>query len=200
MPAVLVPSASGVLSALGLALSDIRRDRVVAVHHSLEPEALPALETAFAELERQALAEGSSRERFADLRYAAQSHELTVKADDLSHLRARFDEQHERRYGYALPDEGVDVVSLRSVETVATAAPDLPEPLACHDDRPPTRRVNLDGDWMEVPVWQRSDMGAGSAVGGPALVELAEATCVVRPRWKGVVDDSGTLVLRASDA
>ena len=200
MPAVLVPSASGVLSALGLALSDIRRDRVVAVHHSLEREALPALESAFAELERQALAQGSSRERFADLRYAAQSHELTVEADDLSQLRARFDEQHERRYGYALPDEGVDVVSLRSVETVATAAPDLPEPPLRHEERPPTRRVNFDGDRMEVPVWQRSDMGAGSAVEGPALVELAEATCVVRPRWKGVMDDSGTLVLRASDA
>jgi len=53
---------------------------------------------------------------------------------------------------------------------------------------------------MEVQVWEPGEMGAGSAVEGPAVVELAEATCVVRPQWKGIVDDSGTLVLRASDA
>ncbi|MDQ5833233.1 MAG: hydantoinase/oxoprolinase family protein, partial [Actinomycetota bacterium] len=198
--AVLVPSASGVLSALGLALSDIRRDRVIAVHRPLDQDAGSVLESAFAELEQRASAESSSKERFADLRYAAQSHELTVEAHDLSDLRARFDEQHERRYGYALPDERVDVVSLRSVETIAVEAPDLPAAPARHTERPPRRRVNLDGDWIEVPVWQRSDMGVGSAVEGPAVVELAEATCVVRRQWKGTVDDSGTLVLRASDA
>ena len=198
--AVLVPSASGVLSALGLALSDIRRDRVIAVHRPLDQDAGIVLESAFAELEQRASAEGSSKERFADLRYAAQSHELTVEAHDLSDLRARFDEQQERRYGYALPDERVDVVSLRSVETIAVEAADLPAAPARHTERPPRRRVNLDGDWIEVPVWQRSDMGAGSAVEGPAVVELAEATCVVRRQWKGIVDDSGTLVLRASDA
>ena len=200
MPAVLVPSASGVLSALGLALSDIRRDRVMAIHRPLDQDAGPALEGAFAELEQSASAQGSNRERFADLRYAAQSHELTVEAHDLSDLRARFDEQHERRYGYALPDERVDVVSLRSVETIAVEAPDLPAAPARDGGRPSRRRVNLDGDWIEVPVWQRSVMGAGSTVEGPAVVELAEATCVVRPQWEGLVDDSGTLVLRASDA
>ncbi|MDQ3662903.1 MAG: hydantoinase/oxoprolinase family protein [Actinomycetota bacterium] len=200
MRAVLVPSASGVLSALGLALSDIRRDRVVAVHRPLDREAGPVLEGAFAELEQQASAENSSSERFADLRYAAQSHELTVEAQDLSDLRTRFDEQHERRYGYAMPEESVEVVSVRSVETVAAEGPGLPAAPRSNDGRSSRRRINLDGNWIEAPVWQRSDMGAGSELEGPAVVELAEATCVVRPRWKGQVDDSGTLVLRALDA
>ena len=200
MNAVLVPNACGVLSALGLALSDIRRDRVAAVHLPLDDDAGPALESAFGELEQQASADGSNRERFADLRYAAQSHELTVEAHDLSDLRARFDEQHKRRFGYALPDEAVDVINVRSVETVAVEVPDLPAPPARHREPPRRRRVNLDGDWKEVPVWEWDDMGAGSAVEGPAVVELAEATCVVRPQWNGIVDDFGTLVLRAANA
>ena len=200
MNAVLVPHACGVLSALGLALSDIRRDRVTAVHLPLEHDAGPALERAFGELEQRASADGSNRERFADLRYAAQSHELTVEAHDLSDLRARFDEQHKRRFGYALPDEAVDVISVRSVETVAVEVPDPPAPPARHREPPRRRRVNLDGDWKEVPVWEWDDMGAGSAVEGPAVVELAEATCVVRPQWNGIVDDFGTLVLRAANA
>jgi N-methylhydantoinase A len=33
-------------------------------------------------------------------------------------------------------------------------------------------------------------------VGGPAVVEFPESTCVVRPGWRGTVDDAGTLVLK----
>ena len=41
----------------------------------------------------------------------------------------------------------------------------------------------------------RGRMGRGSRVAGPAIVEFAEATCVVRPGWEGEVDAAGTLVL-----
>jgi N-methylhydantoinase A len=42
-------------------------------------------------------------------------------------------------------------------------------------------------------------MGKGSKVEGPAVVEFAEATCVVRPGWRGAVDEVGTLILEKSD-
>ena len=42
---------------------------------------------------------------------------------------------------------------------------------------------------------RRGGMGEGAKVEGPAIVEFAEATCVVRPGWSGAVDASGTLVL-----
>jgi N-methylhydantoinase A len=45
-------------------------------------------------------------------------------------------------------------------------------------------------------VLDRSEMGRGSPVEGPAVVEFAESTCVVQPGWKGTVDAAGTLVLR----
>ena len=48
---------------------------------------------------------------------------------------------------------------------------------------------------MTVPVYDRATLGAGDELRGPAIVELAEATCVVRPGWGGRVDDTGTLVL-----
>ena len=41
----------------------------------------------------------------------------------------------------------------------------------------------------------RAALGRGSRVDGPAIVEFAEATCVVRPGWAGAIDPSGTLVL-----
>jgi N-methylhydantoinase A len=50
-----------------------------------------------------------------------------------------------------------------------------------------------------VPVLRRAGMGEGFEVEGPAIVEFAEATCVVRPGWSGAVDASGTLVLEHAE-
>jgi N-methylhydantoinase A len=52
------------------------------------------------------------------------------------------------------------------------------------------RSAFVDGTWVEVPVH-----GPGASVSGPAIVELPEATCLVRPGWAGAPDASGTLVL-----
>jgi N-methylhydantoinase A/acetone carboxylase, beta subunit len=84
---VLVPAAAGVLSALGLAASEERRDRVVShVRPLAEVGGLPD--------------EGE-----ADLRYRGQSFELTVRLG--GDLAERFHRAHEERYGYA--DRGRDV-------------------------------------------------------------------------------------------
>jgi N-methylhydantoinase A len=45
-------------------------------------------------------------------------------------------------------------------------------------------------------VLDRAEMGCGSEVSGPAIVEFSEATWVVREGWSGAVDGTGTLVLR----
>ena len=63
-----------------------------------------------------------------------------------------------------------------------------------------TRKANFDGDWSEVPVYRSAGMGEGFEVEGPAIVEFAEATCVVRPGWSGSVDATGTLVLERDES
>jgi N-methylhydantoinase A len=194
---VLVPKASGVLSALGLAISDLRRDYVRPFGAVLDELDGEELERAFAELEAQAREDldGPELRRRADLRYRLQSFELTVEADDRGQLGERFHEQHRRRYGYRVDGEPVELVSLRLVATVAVEKPELRERPAEAGAAAARRRANFDGDWHEVEVLQRGRMGAGTKVAGPAIVEFAEATCVVRPGWAGAVDDAGTLIL-----
>jgi N-methylhydantoinase A len=94
---VLVPEAAGVLSALGLAASDERRDRVRSYIVPLEEAGeLPA--------------DGE-----ADLRYAGQSFELTVPLDPA--LAESFHLAHEERYGYADRDRTIELVAVRTAET-----------------------------------------------------------------------------------
>ncbi len=191
---VLLPRAAGVLSALGLAVSDVRRD-LVTPFVGRDPAELA---TAYGDLEAAAAAQldGPVTERRADLRYAGQSFELTVAGADRDGLVAAFHAEHERRYGHRIPDEPVEIVTLRLVATVPGAAPALTEPDPPGGDPVTGRRaVRLDTGEVDAAVLDRSLMGRGSQVTGPAVVELAEATWLVRPGWSGRVDDIGTLVL-----
>jgi N-methylhydantoinase A len=194
---VLVPRASGVLSALGLAISDIRRDYVRPFLSEL-PEADPVrIEQTFREMEAMGSQDldDPTFVRRADLRYKGQAFELTMDFTGFEELEARWHQAHEQRYGYRMEDQPAELVNLRVVATTPVGKPQLKEQAADQDPQTGHRRANFDGDWIEAPVFDRARMGRGSEVQGPALVELQDATCVVRPGWRGAVDDAGTLVI-----
>ena len=197
METVLVPRAGGVLSALGLAISDLRRDYVRPYLAPLEEVDSGGFEQRFEDMEGTAAEdlEDPEHTRRADLRYRGQSFELTVEADSLEKLEDRFHAAHEQRYGYRMDDEPVELVNLRLVATVPVEKPELEEPAAEGEAVSERREANFDGEWREVPVYYRERMGEGSEVEGPAIVEFKESTCVVRPGWGGTVDGVGTLVL-----
>ncbi len=200
MSTVLVPKASGVLSALGLAVSDLRRDYVSPVLLALEKSSVEDIDTDFQEMESVAAEhlENPEYRRRADLRYRGQSFELTVEAEDLEDsttLASRFHAAHERRYGYQMEEEPVELVNLRLIATVPVERPELSEREPQAAVEAGCREANFDGEWMGIPVTDRAHLGAGSEVEGPAVVEFAESTCVVRPGWAGRIDDVGNLIL-----
>jgi N-methylhydantoinase A len=99
MTTVLVPAAAGVLSALGLAAADERRDHVRAYVVPLSDAGeLPS--------------EGE-----ADVRYAGQSFELTIPLGP--RLAERFHDAHLDRYGYADPDRPLELVAVRTADVRA---------------------------------------------------------------------------------
>jgi len=202
MDVVLVPRASGVLSALGLAISDVRRDYVIPFLEELGKAEASRVSRTFEELELKGAGdlEGAEFQRRADLRYKGQSFELTVDAGDLGGLEPRWHEAHEQRYGYRIDDAAVEIVNLRVTATVGVDVPRLEEAAASGRADAGARGAIFDEEWQEVPVVDRTRMGRGSKVAGPALIEFPDATCVVRPGWAGAVDNAGTLVLeRARD-
>jgi N-methylhydantoinase A len=107
MEAVLVPAEAGVLSALGLAAGEERRDRVVShVRPLVEVDELPAAGE-------------------ADLRYRGQSFELAVPLGD--RLAERFHRAHEERYGYADRGREVELVAVRTAEVAPGPELHLPD-------------------------------------------------------------------------
>jgi N-methylhydantoinase A len=112
MTKILIPRASGVLSALGLAAAERRRDHARTVF--LHGEGLTA----------EALAVEDGDAAF-DVRYRGQSFELTVRDVDAdpAAVREAFEAIHEERYGYRDPEGDIEVVTIR--ERHSEAGPDV---------------------------------------------------------------------------
>jgi N-methylhydantoinase A len=108
MTKILVPRASGVLSALGLAAADRRADAQRTVLGDGAADVDPLREEI-----AQTLGGEPEIELAWDLRYHGQSHELTVRGGDDHDLRERFEALHEERYGHRDPDGEVELVTVR---------------------------------------------------------------------------------------
>jgi N-methylhydantoinase A/oxoprolinase/acetone carboxylase beta subunit len=112
---IVVPRAAGVLSALGLAAAERRRDSARSVllrGAELTDDALAALA-------------GDADEVTWDARYAGQSHELALRDVEprAVALRAAFADAHRERYGYADDDADVELVTVRTARV--DAGPDV---------------------------------------------------------------------------
>jgi N-methylhydantoinase A len=200
---VLCPRASGVLAALGLIVSERRRDVQRSVFLSGEALSSEAIAGAVKELAgsaREALAEPEAEVHVTyELRYRGQSFELAVSGAPTAspdQLRQDFEAEHERRYGYSDPDQTLELVTIRATALMPGADLRLGE--AAPREAPPrsTRRVTFDGSQTEAAVIGGSP-STGERVEGPAVVELPESTVLVPPGWRGTVDETGTVVLEA---
>jgi N-methylhydantoinase A len=120
MTKILVPRASGVLSALGLAAADRRADaqRTVLGDDDAGVDALR-------EEVVGALGGEPEIEVAWDLRYHGQSHELTVRGAQPDELRERFEALHEERYGHRDPDGEVELVTVRVTGRLSAPPVDL---------------------------------------------------------------------------
>ncbi|HEV8453063.1 MAG TPA: hydantoinase/oxoprolinase family protein [Gaiellales bacterium] len=158
MAAVRVPAASGVLSALGIAAGERRRDAVRSVMRSLEGLTRSQIraQVPWPQAER-----GSARWAGADLRYAGQGFELEVDLEPLATLAERFHERHAERYGHEQRGTPIELVNLRAARIAAGPALELA--------RVPRRRpvsgpatLHLDGATLWVaPGWTARGAGDG---------------------------------------
>ena len=57
------------------------------------------------------------------------------------------------------------------------------------------RSVAIGAGRVDVPVYDRADLGAGDRFAGPAIVMQLDATTFVAPGWSGEVHASGAIIL-----
>jgi N-methylhydantoinase A len=214
---VLVPPNPGNLSALGLQVTDVKRD-YVRTHVRMADADSSDVERIWTELEAigtaELVAEGAAPDRIdmtrgADLRYEGEGYEVTVMlssdgARDLGAAVAAFHTEHERVYGFSYPgQQNVELVNIRVQAVGHTqqtgALQELPadrEPAEARSNRPVYWRQH---GWVDCAIYDRAALAAGQTLAGPTVVEEYGATVVIPRGWSAVVDRYGNLVVTRSD-
>jgi len=215
--AIVIHPLAGVLSAYGMGLAELRVLKRRGVERRLDDSAVAELASIFRELEdaaredllaQQAALEAPETIGRAGVKVEGSDTALvvpwTAHVTPAAVLRA-FDEAHRRHFGFDAASRAI-VVEWLEAECVApgnareSAAParvphtlETPAPIA-------RRRIRVDGEWRDVPIYRRDALGAGARVDGPALLVEANATTYVAPGWRTETGAAGELVLRRAVA
>ncbi|KKC38100.1 5-oxoprolinase [Devosia epidermidihirudinis] len=206
---VLITPAPGVLCADGLLAADLRSEfsRAMAIAGAMDPEATQPI---IAELEQQAsewldvedvAAEARVIERKALLRYAGQGGEIAVDyAADRAIVEENFRAAHKALYGFNL-GAPIELVTLRVHATGLAAIPPIVqlEPGVTPEPEEFTA-VSIGGESHDVPVLDRSKLGAGAVFSGPVILTQLDTTTYVSPGWRGEVHASGGILLTRGEA
>jgi len=220
MRGVLVPAFPGVTSALGLLLSDVRHDYVSSELVAIAKADVEHVASVFEALRKQGETELRSEgfgfdqldyEYAFDLRYVGQGYELTVaipsipaNAGDLAGARERFDSEHAQLTGHAAPDEGVEIVNYRVTAVArvpqASIASPFPAVGSAEDARVGERETYLTSEPVRTMLYDRTRLGAGTRVNGPAILMQGDSTTLIHPNQVAEVVALGQIEIRSEPA
>jgi N-methylhydantoinase A len=216
---MVVPLAPGIVCAQGLLVSDLKEDFVDGRRLDLDAEGMRGLAEVLSGLKARAEAwfvrEKAPADRrtlrlVVDARYVGQNFELSVPVvegamidagdiPDMARMHEAFCAVHENAYGYASPDDPVEIVNVR-----LSASARLYRDTATAKDIGPVgapvargeRPVFFDAEKaVETPIYMRSDLQPGQTITGPAIIEQLDTTTPIYPGDTATVTADGHLII-----
>ena len=202
-----MPRDPGTFSAFGMLVTDVHQTRSFTRITRLDAAKPAELEQIFARMEEAALTnlmqEQFAREqlstlRSAGMRYRGQSYEVSVPVAelntdvDLAALGKRFHEAHRRRYGHMAESEAIEIVNFQVTAVGAIPKPQFSAVATSATPRPAPHETRTayfgPSDAVQVPVFRRSTLAAGTVIDGPAVIEEKTSTTVLYPGQRAAID------------
>jgi N-methylhydantoinase A len=142
----------------------------------------------------------------ADIRYAGQAFQLSLgvtidklKSSGLGVLTDEFDRQHEQLFTFAHGKDHEIVMIRAIVKATSTLSADLKEvsdkktkleDASLHDTK-----YYYEKEWHDAVIYDRSKLGVGTVVTGPAIVVEMDSTTLILPDHAAKVDKVGNLLI-----
>ena len=208
---VLLHPFSGLLSAYGMGLAEIRATRTAALDVAVD-EAAPAQIAALAdrlgaetkaEVAGQGVAEGDIALHVrAHIRYAGTDTAIAVPAGAADAMRLAFQAAHKARFGFMDESKGL-VVEAVEVEAIGGGAKFEEASAGEQGGEPPVAertRFFAKGAWHDAAVVKRESLAPGQSVAGPAIIIEPNQTVVVEQGWTAKLTAKDHLVLVRTEA
>ena len=219
MKRVIVPLTPGVMCALGLLLTDLRADFSATQIMTANPASHQAMSRIFATLMEQAaewfvqeaVPDADRRIKLsADMRYIGQNYELSVDVPDtattvteqsVDMMVAGFVMAHKTQYGFASETDPVQFVTFR-IE--ASGKVDKASFIAFEDSGPDATGAIIGQrdvwfpetkGFVSCPLYERKLLKCGNHIAGPAIIEQMDATTVLPPGTRAIVEPHLNLIV-----
>ena len=216
---VVIPRLSGVFSAWGMLLSDLRRDYLQTQIVELSGvEGAAQINTAISMLEEQAIQEYAAENidrsrvhfiRYGRCRYQNQEHSVeialpggTITAEQIEAIREHFASEYEREYTYRLsaPAELV-CYHLIAIAEVDKLKPEKHSKTGrkLSDAIKGRREVDfVESGIHQATIYDGDSLEPGMSFTGPAIIEEADTTVVVPPDLPCFMDDYGNYCIQTA--
>ena len=221
MTTVLIHPLSGLLSAFGMGLAEIRASRSETLGQPLREANEPMgavsrrlAELVIAEVAGQGIAPDGIRVHVtAHIRYAGTDTSLEIPALELTPkqivadhrlaMAAAFSMAHKARFGFLDVDKPL-VAEAITVEAVgggsAFEEKTAPEGDVAPSIPPERTRFFSGGAWHDAGVYLRAQLQPGNLMTGPAIIIEANQTIVIEAGWQAHLTGKDHLVLRRIEA
>ncbi len=203
---VLIHPFSGILSAYGMGLADIRATRqrtisegLAAALASLGPVRDELTAAVLGEMKSQGVAETDIEVLHrAHLRYQGTDTTLSIAVSDAAEMTAAFETAHRKQFGFIFENREI-IFEAYEVEAIGGGA-DSSEPEFALETAAPTSteatKFFSGGAWRDAPVYRRADISPGARANGPCLIVEPHQTIVVEDGWAFEITKLNHVVLK----
>ncbi|MEL7566610.1 MAG: hydantoinase/oxoprolinase family protein [Dehalobacterium sp.] len=213
---LIIPNLPATFSAWGMLVTDLRQDfiqtqimpvvgadlnRINAIYNEMEAEAKKIF------VEQNIAPENIVFMRTADLRYIGQEHAVTtpvqggeVTLETVNHTRKSFDQIHHQHYTFSMEEAAAEFVNFNLTVFGVVKKPEIKRiaPVGPLENALKGERyIDFeDHGRMKSKVWDRTLLGPGHKIEGPAAVEESKSVTVICPGQTMEVDEYGNLIIQ----
>lgn len=215
---LIIPPGPGVMSAFGFLTSDVQNEFSETYLETdldvdgddVHAELMALRDEATDWLHSEGINQSNhSFEYYADCRYFRQDIQMSIPVDidnlrgmGMDEIKEDFEARHDKRFGFSL-DAPLEMATLRVIGKGTLKGVTIEEhDVADTDSRPAevgTNEVYFNGDDHETPIYDRTDLQAGSEIVGPAIVIDDDATVVIQPDHIAVIDRYANIEINRGD-
>lgn len=201
---------SGVLSAYGMGLADIRKQSNQTIEQELDEKACALVqETAQRLADKNAQDLIDHVEKHAQpthhqiwhLKYQGTDTPLDIEAPFNAApelLLNLFEETHLKRFGFTDPAKNI-VIDAITVETVLAGSPledtNLEKSTSSEERALKTTKIFVSGSWQEAAIYHWHQLKQKEIISGPALIIEPHSTIFVAPGWRAGLTAKNHLVM-----
>ena len=202
MSTVFLHPYSGVLSAFGMGLADIRVLKEQHFNQDLR-ETLKAgliIKKLSNEAIEEVVNQGVPRKEInviktAYLKYSGSHQNIEVNFDSSKKMLMEFKKNHQIRFGFASPVDDL-IIDMLTVEAIGKNNSYVDQvSLGNKNESKAISQISLSG-YGEIPLYNRELLVSGQILKGPSVVMEKTGTTVVEDGWEGFVDKFGNLILQ----